>query len=99
MVVGLIGVWLGTRLAKTRRIRQLQGLQKINQSRQDKKEQSKQKILELFDKKDKITNHDVRDALKVSDATATNYLDELEKEGKITQHGGSKKDTFYTLKA
>jgi predicted HTH transcriptional regulator len=41
----------------------------------------------LFLKKQKITNQDVGDFLHVSDATATRYLDVLEKENKIKQVG------------
>ena len=36
--------------------------------------------------------------LGVSDATATNYLEELEKEGKIKQHGDTGRGVFYTPK-
>ena len=99
VVVGLIGVWLGMRLCRERNEKRLNTLQKINQKRQKEKLESKIKILELFNKKNRITNDDVEKLLKVSDATATNYLDELEKEDKVIQHGGSKRDTFYTSKA
>lgn len=58
------------------------------------KEAHKQKILEMLGRppspeasarQSKITNRDVESKLNVSDATATRYLDELEKEGKIKQ--------------
>ena len=47
----------------------------------------REKILGLFGSTDQITNDDVQRALKVSDATATRYLDELEKIGAIRQIG------------
>jgi hypothetical protein len=45
------------------------------------------KIMPLFTKKNSITNDDVEKLLHVSDATATRYLSELEKQGKIKQTG------------
>jgi len=37
--------------------------------------------------KGKVTNNDVEDLLHISDATASNYLSDLEDEGKLTQQG------------
>lgn len=45
------------------------------------------KIMTLFEKKDHITNDEVEKLLHVSDATATRYLSELEKQGRVVQHG------------
>lgn len=45
------------------------------------------KIMALFLKKSKITNDEVEKFLHVSDATATRYLSQLEKENKIKQVG------------
>ena len=53
------------------------------------------KILELFKNKKKITNNDVEKLLRVSDATATNYLDALEKQDKIKQIGKTGRSVFY----
>ena len=69
-------------------------------------EQSKQKaenkekiLLALRNSKGrKIQNNDVEKLLGVSDATAERYLDELEKEGKLTQRGKIGQGVFYTLK-
>ena len=63
-----------------------------------RKEQAKQKILALFQQQDQITNNDVENLLGVSDATATNYLDELEQEGLLIQKGKTGRNVFYTLK-
>lgn len=43
--------------------------------------------MELFTGEEEIANDDVEGLLGVSDATATNYLSELEEEGKIVQIG------------
>ncbi|HET7673858.1 MAG TPA: winged helix-turn-helix transcriptional regulator [Candidatus Saccharimonadales bacterium] len=53
------------------------------------------KILSLFKRKKKIQNNDVEKLLKVSDSTATRYLERLEQRGKVTQKG-SGRGTFYT---
>lgn len=46
-----------------------------------------EKIMTMFLKKSKITNDEVEKFLHVSDATATRYLSQLKKEGKIKQTG------------
>ena len=43
-------------------------------------------------------NNDVEKLAGVSNATAERYLDELEKEWKLTQHGTIGQNVFYTLK-
>lgn len=53
------------------------------------------KILDVLNKKNKITNDEVEKLLHISDATATRYLDQLEKEGKIRQVGKTGKYTYY----
>lgn len=54
------------------------------------------KIMNLFAKKSHITNDDVEKLLHVSDATATRYLSELEKQNKITQTGKTGHAVTYT---
>ena len=53
------------------------------------------KIMTLFLKNSKITNDEVEKFLHVSDATATRYLSQLEKEGKIKQSGKTGKGVSY----
>jgi len=68
-------------------------------ARQQKaKEEGKQKILKLFREKEEIRNDDVEKMLGVSDATATNYLEELEVEDKIYQVGRRGKYVVYREK-
>jgi len=43
--------------------------------------------MSLFLEKSKITNDEVEKLLHVSDATATRYLSQLKKEGRIKQNG------------
>jgi hypothetical protein len=54
---------------------------------QFRKRKKLDRIMSLFLKQSKITNDEVEKFLHVSDATATRYLSQLEKEGKIKQHG------------
>jgi len=63
--------------------------------KEKEKEGRKEKILGIFEEKEKITNNDVEKLLGVSDATATNYLQELENEGKIKQVGKTGKGVYY----
>ena len=63
-----------------------------------KKAENKQKILAFMQTNGKIQNNDVEKLTGVSNATAERYLDELEKEGKLTQHGTIGQSVFYTPK-
>lgn len=63
-----------------------------------KKAENKQKILTFVQEHGKIKNNDVEKLARVSNATAERYLDELEKEGKLVQHGVIGQGVFYTPK-
>ncbi|MFA5877379.1 MAG: DUF977 family protein [Candidatus Paceibacterota bacterium] len=65
----------------------------------ERKTKNKEKILEYIQTHGKIQNNDVEKLVGVSNATAERYLNELEKEGKITQHGTIGKSVFYTPRA
>lgn len=54
---------------------------------QFRKRKKLDRVMSLFLEKSKITNDEVEKFLHVSDATATRYLSQLEKEGKIKQEG------------
>ena len=54
---------------------------------QFRKRKKLDRVMSLFLKQSKITNDEVEKFLHVSDATATRYLSQLEKEGKIKQNG------------
>ena len=63
-----------------------------------KKEENKEKLLEFFREQEKVTNNDVEKLLNVSDATATRYLNELEKERKVKQIGKTGNAVYYVQK-
>ncbi|MEK7607260.1 MAG: DUF977 family protein [Patescibacteria group bacterium] len=57
------------------------------QNQQSEKQGRKEKILAMIREKGSTTNNEVEKLLGVSDASATNYLQELEREGTIEQVG------------
>lgn len=61
------------------------------------KEENKRKIMEFFGaaQNKRVANDDIENLLGVSDATATRYLDELEKEGSICQVGKTGRHVYY----
>jgi len=65
------------------------------QARTEQKEENKETIMNLFNGRREITNDDVEFLLRVSDSTATNYLQELEDEGRIEQLGTTGRHVRY----
>ena len=63
-----------------------------------RKRENKVKILEFLQSNEKVANNDVEKICKVSHATAERYLNQLEKDGKLTQHGKIGQNVYYTLK-
>lgn len=63
---------------------------------QFRKRKKLDKVMTLFLKKQKITNDEVEKFMHISDATATRYLSQLEKENKIKQSGKTGKHVFYS---
>lgn len=91
LIVGVVGSWL---LIKT--LREEEDNETILAIRE--KEANLEATLVLFDKHQKVTNNLVEQKLSVSDATATRYLEELEQQGLIEQHGKTGSGVFYTKK-
>lgn len=83
-------------LAEEIKVKQRQeNLKLANETRQEKKRKKIDAILDLFAKQTNLTNDEVEKLLHVSDATATRYLETLEKEGKIKQVGKTGKGVTY----
>lgn len=59
------------------------------------KEAGKRRIMNFLGGEGRISNNEVEDLLKVSDATATRYLEELEQEGLIRQVGRHGRSVHY----
>ena len=92
IIVALAGIALGMYIAR----------RKANDGfiarQMEQKTENKQKILSFVQEHGKIQNNDAEKLVGVSNATAERYLDELEKEGKLTQHGSIGQGVFYSLK-
>lgn len=58
-------------------------LQRANAKRKQKREEKLRRIVKLAEKKSPINNQDIRDLLQVSQSTASNYVSELVKSGKL----------------
>ena len=71
-------------------------LAKAREMIQFRKRKKLEKIMGMFLKQKTITNDEVEKLLHVSDATATRYLEQLEKEGKIKQEGRTGKSVSYS---
>jgi len=69
----------------------------ITQSK-EQKAKNISKLEEYIKKKDEITNDEIEGLLGVSHATATRYLDELEKRDLVEQVGESGSGVYYKIK-
>lgn len=67
-----------------------------NTAKQERVKKKLENIIEFLNTKGKVTNDEVEKLLHVSDATATRYLSQLEKEGKIKQEGRTGKSVSYS---
>ena len=72
-----------------------EGKERLIEKQAREKEENKRKILELFESRQRVANNDIETLLGVSDATATRYFDELEKEGLIRQVGKIGRHVYY----
>lgn len=66
--------------------------------KEDFKRENLDKLRDYIKGKERITNDEVEEILSVSDATATRYLDELEKEGLLEQVGQIGQGVYYKVK-
>lgn len=94
MVVGAVLVLNGTR--QNQSLQDKEEVLNVVERQQQEKAENLRRVLKMFEGGAEVTNDDVEHALGVSNATAERYLDELEKDGQITQHGTTGKGVFYT---
>jgi len=92
IIVAVVGIMLGAYFAQQR------GSNLISEQGK-KKAENKEKILEFLHENEKVTNNDIEKLLGVSDATATRYMNELEKEQKVRQIGKTGNAVYYVLPA
>ncbi len=91
LIVALVGVAIGMHVER----RKVHGLIR---EQSDRKTENLAKVLAYVQEHGRIQNNDVERLVGVSNATAERYLDELEKEGKLTQHGTIGPEVFYSVK-
>ena len=63
-----------------------------------RKSQNKQKIIALFESGVDLSNSDIRKRLGFADRTVVRYMDDLEREGKVKQIGGTGRGVVYRTK-
>lgn len=96
IIIGVgAGIWFGFFLGRRSA---LTGARAINEKRHQEKEEAKERILVLLKDKTDVTNDEIESFLGISDATATRYLEELEKEDLIMQIGVEGTSVKYRLK-
>ncbi|MBI4089122.1 MAG: hypothetical protein HY424_00240 [Candidatus Levybacteria bacterium] len=84
---------LGKQLDEKFKAKLLENKKKANEARSQKKKDHLDRIVELAKKKE-INNQDVRDLLQVSQSTATNYLTELTKSGRLKSEKKAKAKVY-----
>ena len=92
LIIGSIGVYYVIRQRK------VSGIASHVQNQQSEKQRRKEEILAMVREKGSVKNNDIETALGVSDASATNYLQELEREDKIEQVGERGRFVSYRIK-
>ena len=93
VLVGGAAVWFFRQRGKQKRVKE--AAPDIIEKQAKEKEEKRKKILEYFVGHRRAANDDIEQLLNVSDATATRYLEELEKEGKIRQVGKTGRHVYY----
>lgn len=88
-IIGGVVVWLVLKLPERKRKIGL-----IERQAQEKK-RDKEAILGILETQTPLTNNHIEQLLGIPDSTATRYLDELEKEGKVRQIGKTGKHVYY----
>lgn len=62
---------------------------------QEKKDKRLEKVFQRITYKGRVTHEEIQKLLRVSSATATRYLDQLEKQGQIRQVGKTGQSVYY----
>ena len=92
VVVGVLFSWLFLKL-KTHKAKK-----SLIQIQAEEKALDKRSILGIMETNSPLTNNHIEMMLGIPESSTTRYLDELEKEGKVVQHGTTGRDVFYTLR-
>ncbi len=98
LISSIAGLFTGTtwKNKKENVKRHISSMVRARKAKQKEEEENKEKVMELFEEKDVITNDDIEELFQISYKTAANYLDELQKKGKIIPYGDTERGVFYT---
>lgn len=97
IIIFILGIIAGLAIAQFLPKKQTKIGKKV-QEQISAKEERKRKIIVHLRKHGAQSNNDIEKLLKVSDATVTNYLQELEDQGKVEQIGEKGRFVKYQLK-
>jgi len=75
-----------------------EGKRDLIEEKEDRKRENLEKLRGFIESREQVTNNEVEVLLGVSDATATRYLEELEKEGLLEQVGDTGQSVYYKVK-
>ena len=99
IIIGILGILVGRKLAVRRKTKQMHGavLERASARDENMKKLRKYLLSKGGTVPPFVTNNDVERLLGISDATATRYLDALEKEGLVEQVGTEGKGVHYKI--
>ena len=90
IIIGALVVWFWVgRGLKSR------GDSKLIEMKRKQKQETKKNILAMLENKQRISNNEVEQALKIPNSTVERHLDELEHEGVLRQVGKIGRDVYY----
>jgi len=97
VIVGGLVVWFLAKPSASKVAEKEEKKEPLIEKQAREKEENKRKIMEFFNaaQNKRVANNDIEKLLGVSDATATRYLDELEREGRVRQVGKTGKYVYY----
>ena len=93
--VGGVAVWIFARRGLKSGGREAWPASTLIGRQAEEKKRNKEALLGILETQTPLTNNHVEQLLGVSDATATRYLEELEKEGKVRQVGTTGQAVYY----
>jgi len=97
IITFILGIISGFAIAKLTTEKQT-AIGKSTQAQITAKQESKDRIITYLKENREAANNDIEKLLKVSDSSATRYLEELEEEGKIEQIGEKGRFVKYQLR-
>ena len=85
---------LQAKIDEALKVEQDQRRQKANQARKDQRNERLNKIIQFVQSHGPVKNQDIRDLLRVSQSSVTDYLSELVNRGMLKKEGRSSATTY-----